>query len=63
MEDGCGNQHPSSMTQPLSPGTQGLRWTTGGESHGPMLVAILEGLPAGLGVDLESIQAGMMRRW
>ncbi len=63
MEDGCGNQRPSAMTQPLSPGVQGLRWITAGESHGPSLVAILEGLPAGLGVDLKSIQAGMMRRW
>ncbi len=63
MEDRRGNQRPSAMTQPLSPGAQGLRWTTGGESHGPSLVAILEGLPAGLRVDLESIQAGMMRRW
>ena len=26
-----------------------LRFTTAGESHGPGLVAVLEGLPAGLG--------------
>ena len=25
-----------------------LRWLTAGESHGPALTAILEGLPAGL---------------
>ena len=51
------------MTQSLSPGTQGLRWTTAGESHGPVLVAILEGLPAGLNINVEAIQSGMMRRW
>ena len=27
-----------------------LRWLTAGESHGPELVAILEGLPAGVPV-------------
>ena len=25
-----------------------LRWLTAGESHGPALVAVLEGLPAGV---------------
>ncbi|MES1212715.1 MAG: chorismate synthase, partial [Leifsonia sp.] len=25
-----------------------LRWLTAGESHGPELVAVLEGLPAGV---------------
>jgi len=46
-----------------SPGTQGLRWTTAGESHGPALVAVLEGLPAGLRVDLDAVRAGLARRW
>ena len=27
-----------------------LRWLTAGESHGPALVAMLEGLPAGVEV-------------
>ncbi len=27
-----------------------LRWITAGESHGPALVAVLEGLPAGVPV-------------
>ncbi|MDT4987739.1 MAG: chorismate synthase, partial [Micromonosporaceae bacterium] len=27
-----------------------LRWLTAGESHGPALVAILEGMPAGVAV-------------
>jgi chorismate synthase len=29
----------------------GLRWTTAGESHGPALIGVLEGMPAGLALD------------
>ena len=32
-----------------------FRFTTAGESHGRALVAIVEGLPAGLPVDIEQI--------
>jgi chorismate synthase len=39
-----------------------LRWLTAGESHGPELVAILEGLPAGVPVSLDDIQADLARR-
>ncbi|WBU38666.1 chorismate synthase [Homoserinibacter sp. YIM 151385] len=39
-----------------------LRWLTAGESHGPELVAILEGLPAGVPVSPEQIQADLQRR-
>src|ERR671929_925189 len=39
-----------------------LRLTTAGESHGPGLVAIVEGLPAGLVVDREKIDADLARR-
>lgn len=39
-----------------------LRFLTAGESHGPSLVAILEGLPAGLSFDLERINAQLRRR-
>ncbi len=39
-----------------------LRLMTGGESHGPMLVSILEGLPAGLRVDLDRVDADLKRR-
>lgn len=46
-----------------SPGTEGLRWTTAGESHGPALIAILEGLPAGFQVDLEEVREELKRRW
>ncbi|HEX4400840.1 MAG TPA: chorismate synthase [Galbitalea sp.] len=39
-----------------------LRWLTAGESHGPELVAILEGLPAGVPVSLAGIRADLQRR-
>jgi chorismate synthase len=39
-----------------------LRWLTAGESHGPELVAVLEGLPAGVPVSLAAIQADLARR-
>jgi chorismate synthase len=39
-----------------------LRWTTAGESHGPCLVAILEGMPAGLPLDVPAIDAHLARR-
>jgi len=39
-----------------------LRLTTAGESHGPALVAVVEGLPAGLALDREAIQGDLRRR-
>ncbi|MET8339397.1 chorismate synthase [Streptosporangium canum] len=39
-----------------------LRWLTAGESHGPELVAILEGLPAGVGVTTADIDGALARR-
>src|SRR5918996_3901885 len=39
-----------------------LRLTTAGESHGPGLVAIVEGLPAGLVIDRERVNADLARR-
>ena len=39
-----------------------LRWTTAGESHGPALVAILEGLPAGVAVTSDDIATELARR-
>ncbi|WP_157156078.1 chorismate synthase [Diaminobutyricimonas sp. LJ205] len=39
-----------------------LRWLTAGESHGPELIAIVEGLPAGVPVSLDTIRADLARR-
>ena len=46
-------QYPTGMT---------FRFTTAGESHGPGLVAIVEGLPAGLELDREKLDRDMARR-
>ena len=39
-----------------------LRFLTAGESHGQALVAILEGMPAGLSIDFEAITMQLRRR-
>ena len=39
-----------------------LRWLTAGESHGPALVAMMEGLPAGVEVGAKDLQAALSRR-
>src|SRR5213596_1389533 len=40
----------------------GLRLTTAGESHGPGLTCIVEGLPAGLTLSQDDLNADMARR-
>jgi chorismate synthase len=39
-----------------------LRYLTAGESHGPGLVAIAEGFPAGLAIDFEQVNRDLRRR-
>ena len=39
-----------------------LRFLTAGESHGPMLTAILEGMPAGLPLAPDDIDRDLARR-
>ncbi len=39
-----------------------LRWLTAGESHGPQLTAILEGLPAGVAVQTSDLDSDLARR-
>ncbi|GAA1695066.1 chorismate synthase [Microcella alkalica] len=39
-----------------------LRWLTAGESHGPELIAVIEGMPADVPVTREAIQADLQRR-
>ena len=39
-----------------------LRFLTAGESHGKALVTILEGVPAGLAIDLDAVNAQLRRR-
>ena len=39
-----------------------LRWLTAGESHGPALMAVLEGLPAGVEVTTSDVGTALARR-
>ena len=39
-----------------------LRYLTGGESHGPALTAVIEGMPAGLSLTGEYIDRQLVRR-
>lgn len=39
-----------------------LQWRTAGESHGPTLIGIVEGIPAGLRLDVERVDAELARR-
>jgi chorismate synthase len=39
-----------------------LRWTTAGESHGQALVGVVEGIPAGLALSIERVDAELARR-
>lgn len=39
-----------------------MRWMTAGESHGPRVVAVLDGIPAGLALSPETIDVDLRRR-
>ena len=39
-----------------------MRWLTAGESHGPSLVGIIEGMPAGIEITTSDIESAMQRR-
>lgn len=39
-----------------------LQWSTAGESHGPALIALLEGMPAGVPVTTDSIRDALAER-
>ena len=39
-----------------------LRWLTAGESHGPALVAVLEGLPADVRITSDDVADALARR-
>ena len=39
-----------------------LRWLTAGESHGPALVGVIEGLPAGVPITTDDLADALARR-
>src|SRR5439155_8845344 len=61
---------PSTTTPPPSSGSSHgrsydrwmFRWLTAGESHGPQLTVIVEGLPAGLELSADDLRADLRRR-
>src|SRR5581483_480658 len=53
----CGNSTP-----PTWENGRMVRWLTAGESHGPALVAILEGLPSGVRVTSADVIEALRRR-
>ncbi len=58
----CGRLQRGSWRHGASNLATMLRYLTAGESHGQALVVIVEGLPAGLPITVEEIQAEMARR-
>jgi chorismate synthase len=62
--------HPLNLVQSLVPvrapwamqDNRMLRFLTAGESHGPELVVIIEGVPAGFNIELEAINRDLARR-
>ena len=40
-----------------------MRFLTAGESHGPQLTAIVEGIPAGFNIDPARINQDLARLW
>ncbi|MBM7825441.1 chorismate synthase [Arcanobacterium pluranimalium] len=39
-----------------------MRWSTAGESHGPALIALFEGMPAGVHVSSSDVESALARR-
>src|SRR5579872_2098894 len=52
-----GPSPPRSIIRPLM-----LRWLTAGESHGPQLTVVLEGVPAGLEISEDDLRRDLARR-
>src|SRR4029450_1177733 len=50
------------VSWPFHPEVRVLRYLTAGESHGPALTVVVEGLPAGLPVTVEQIGDELARR-
>ena len=56
------NARSLTLCNPYSTMTRVLRFLTAGESHGPALTVVVEGLPAGVPVEKEKIDADLRRR-
>ncbi len=58
----CARRRAADCAYSLLAPMTAFRFTTAGESHGPGLVAIVEGMPAGLELDREALDRDMARR-
>src|SRR5579862_6740750 len=61
MEQGSGHQ-AAPLLHSFPKGPRLLRFLTAGESHGPSLSALIEGMPGGLMVDFDEIDRQLRRR-
>src|SRR5713226_5996578 len=52
----------SSIVPAVLSSPQMLRWLTAGESHGPQLTVVIEGLPAGLEISEDELRSDLARR-
>src|SRR5260370_19569115 len=62
---GCRGRRPSQPRGVSAPGSiiaSMLRWLTAGESHGPQLTVVIEGLPAGLAISEDDLRRDLARR-
>ena len=55
---GDASRHPRGYPQCMA----GLSYQTAGESHGPALITVITGLPAGIELDLDLINSELARR-
>ena len=53
---------PTPPAEPARPTMDRFRFTTAGESHGPMLGAVVEGVPAGLALTEDDLAVDLARR-
>src|SRR3954462_2264159 len=58
----CTDRGPEAAQTSYTIGPSLLRFLTAGESHGRALIVILEGIPAGLPIDIDAITADLKRR-
>src|SRR5258708_19863561 len=62
---GCRRRRPSPPRGVSAPGSiigSMLRFLTAGESHGPQLTVVIEGLPAGLAISEDDLRRDLARR-
>src|SRR3954449_13627726 len=62
LPSNCLDRRPDAAKTSYTIGPSMVRFLTAGESHGRALIVILEGIPAGLPIDIDAITADLKRR-